>query len=81
MWNYEGLHILSVLTVEDLTDWLSNDRTPENRRMIEYWIHLWNDKWYEAFREPMAAWDDVVFLHAIRFEWFLDDLYKRKGEA
>jgi len=71
---YKGLHVIDVLTSEDVREWLVNDRTPENRMMIERLIQMVNKK----AGEPLAMWDDVVFLHAIEMEWFLDDLLKRK---
>ena len=36
MYKYEGLHVLEVLRTHEIELWLRNDRTPENRRMIEY---------------------------------------------
>jgi len=36
------------------------------------------EKWFLTFGEPMAIWDTTIFLYAIGFEWFLDDLFGRK---
>ena len=74
MFDYEGLHPIDVFTTDDLEQFLENIRQPETRRMVEYWIRLMNEK----AGEPMAMWDDTIFLYAIGFEWFLDDLLKRK---
>jgi len=74
MWEYEGLHVIDVLTRDDLELWLGNCRDPETRNLIEYWIRLMNEK----TGEPLTIWDDTIFLYAIGFEWFLDSLLKRK---
>ena len=73
MYKYEGLHVLEVLRTHEIELWLRNDRIPENRRMIEYWIKAVNDK----AAESLAMWDDVVFLYAIEMQRFLKEVEDR----
>lgn len=73
-YEYEGLHLIDILGWDDLENWLGNSSDPEQRKMIEYWIRLMNEK----YGEPMPTWDDIIFLYAIGLEWLIEELKGRE---
>ena len=68
------LHVLDFPTIEDIQNLIDNGADPDNVRMLQYWMQLWNDKAHRLGIIPLAHWDDTVFLGAIAWMWFLREL-------
>lgn len=70
------LHVLEIPTMEDLDNFLNNGKDPDNIRMLHYWMTQIDDYTKRIGSPPLCLWDDTVFLGAIEWQWFLEELKK-----
>jgi len=71
--NTNQLHVLELPTVEDIQNLIGNRQSPENVRMLDYWRRKVDEK-ANLLGVFLPIWDDVVFLGAIEWDWFLQEL-------
>ena len=67
------LHVLEVPTIDDIQNLIGNGKCVENIRMFDYWRRQIDEK-AKLLDVFLTMWDDAVFLGAIEWDWFLQEL-------
>ena len=71
--NTNQLHVLEIPTVEDIRNLVDNRQSPENFKMLDYWRRIVEEK-ANSLGVFLPIWDDAIFLGAIEWDWFLQEL-------
>jgi len=69
----DKLHVLDIPTTDDVYNLISNGKNPENVRMLVYWIQKIEEK-ARLLGTLAPFYEDVFFLGAIEWQWFLKEL-------
>ena len=67
------LHVYEIPTIDDIQNLISNGKSIENIVLLHHWIAKIDDK-ARRLKVFITIWDDAVFLGAIEWDWFLQEL-------
>lgn len=70
------LHVLEIVTTDDLVHFIQNDKTPENRRMLEYLLRMFNEKY--GIYHLADDYTNALMASYVEWGWFLKDLEGEK---
>ena len=67
------LHVLEFPSLDDIQNVISNEREPENVKMLVYWLRKIQER-ASLLGTLEPFYEDAIFLGCIEWMWFLKEL-------